>query len=105
MKQLLPIAIFFVLLTAFTIQKNDTPGITQMVVTLPGLNSKELQKDLETDFNNLSGIQFIETSLMSQTMIINYDPRKLSPKVVDHILEKWGCSSGETSFQNLVSMK
>ena len=64
MKQLIPVIIIVILLTAFTVQRFDSHEITQMVVTLPELNSRALQKDLETDINNLSGVQFIETSLI-----------------------------------------
>ena len=105
MKQLFLIAIFTILLTAFTVQKLDSKEITQMVLLVPDLNSMELQKDLETDINKLPGIMFIETSLISQTLILNYDAHKLSLEEVDHILHKWGCSPGESSFYNLVSMK
>ena len=105
LKQLLLVTIFTILLTAFTVQKLDSKEITQMVVTIPELNSKALQKDLEADFHNLPGIKFIETSLISKTLILNYDTHKLSLDEVDHILHKWGCSPGESSFHNLVSMK
>jgi len=105
LKQLLPITIFTILLTAFTVQKLDSKEITQMVITVPGLNSKSLQKDLEADIHKLSGIKFIETSLISKTLILNYDAHKMSLDEVDHILNKWGCSPGESSFHNLLSMK
>ena len=105
MKQLLLVTIFTILLTAFTVQKLDSKEITQMVITVPELNSKELQQDLEADIHNLPGIKFIETSLISKTLILNYDAHKLSLDEVDHILHKWGCSLGESSFHNLVSMK
>ena len=105
MKHLFSLFLFSILLTAFTVQGFDSFEITQMVITLPDLNSKELQMDLEKDIQNLSGIKFIETSLLSKTLIINYDARKLSYKEVEHILTKWGCSPGESYFQNIVSMK
>ena len=76
-----------------------------MVLTLPDLNSRELQKDLEVDINNLPGIKFVETSLMSKTLILKYDARKISPKSIDYILNKWGCSAEESYFRNVVSMK
>ena len=90
---------------AITLQKLNSKEITQMVVTLPELNSIELQRDLEMDINKLPGIKFIETSLISKTLVLNYDAHKLSLEEVDHILHKWGCSPGESSFHNLVSMK
>ncbi len=105
MKQLLSIIPFAILLTAFTVQKYDYDEITQMVVTLPGLNSKALQMDLEEDIHNLSGIKFIETSLKSKTLILNYDSQKLSPKEIKHVLNKWSCMPGESSFQTLISMR
>ncbi len=105
LKQLLPITIFTILLTAFTVQKLDSKEITQMVITVPELNSKALQNDLEKDIHKLPGIKFIETSLISKTLILNYDAHKLSLDEVDHILNKWGCSPGKSSFHNLVSMK
>ena len=105
MKQLLLVTTFTFLLTAFTVQKLDSKEITQMVITVPGLNSKSLQKDLEADINKLSGIKFIETSLISKTLILNYDAHKMSLDEVDHILNKWGCRPGESSFHNLFSMQ
>ena len=74
-----------------------------MVVTLPELNSQTLLKVLEADINNLSGIHFIDLSLISKTLIIHYDPRKLSLDGILHILHKWGCTPGELSFQSLAS--
>ena len=105
MKHIFSLFLFSILLTAFTVQGFDSFEITQMVITLPDLNSKQLQMDLEADIQNLSGIQFIETSLLSKTLIINYDARKLSYQEVEHILKKWGCSPDESYFQNIVSMK
>ena len=105
MKHLLYVFFFSVLITAFAAQRFDSPELTQMVVTLPELNSKELQIALESDIHKLSGIQFIETSLITKTLIINYDSRKMFPEDVEYILNKWGCTLGESSFQNIVSME
>ena len=73
MNQLLPVIIFSTLLTAFTVKQFDSPEIIQMVVTLPQLNSKSLQENLELDIQKLSGIKFIDISLISKTLILNYD--------------------------------
>ena len=70
-----------------------------MVATLPKLDSIELQRQLESDIHKLSGIQFIETSLMSKTLVMNYDAKKTSAKKVDQVLQKWGCGSGKSSFR------
>ena len=76
-----------------------------MFVTLPGLDSRELQKDLETDIQKLAGVEFVEISLMSKTMVINYDSQKLFPEDVEHILDKWECGSEKSSFQSIVAMQ
>ena len=90
---------------AFTVKRFDSPKIIQMVITLPELNSKAMQMDLEADMHNLSGIEFIETSLLSKTMMLNYDSRKLSFKEFDYILQKWGCRAEKSFFHSLDSMK
>ena len=105
MKQLLFVSLFSILLTAFTVQKYDSEDITQMVMTLPELNSIERQRDLEEDIHNLSGIQFIEISLNSKTLILNYDARKLSLEKFNYILYKWGLIPGESSFLALDLMR
>ena len=105
MKQLISITLFSILLTAFTIHKYDSSEITQMVMTLPELNSKQLQKDLEIDIKNLSGVKFFDMSLSSKTLILNYDSQKLSLNEFDHILHKWCCSQGKASFQSIDSMR
>ena len=105
MKQLLLVSIFSILLTAFTVQKYDSDDMTQMVMALPGLNSIEMQRDLEEDFHHLSGIQFIEISLSSNTLKLNYDAHKLSLDEFNHILHKWGFNPGESSFLALDLIK
>ena len=74
-----------------------------MIATIPGLNSEELQKDIVQDLENLSGVQFIETSLISKTLVLNYNSNKMSLDDIDHILKKWGCSLGESSYRTLSS--
>ena len=99
----MPIILFPILITAFTVNKFDAQELTQMVVTLPELNSQTLLKGLEADINNLSGIQFIDLSLISKTLVINYDTHKTSYVDILHALQKWGCSPDELSFHNLTS--
>ena len=101
MKQLLSVILFPILLTAFTVQKFNSNEITQIVLIIPELNSKALQNKLEKDIHNLPGIKFIETSLISKTLVVNYDAGKISSKEIEHILHKWGCTPGELSFQTI----
>jgi len=105
LKQFIYVILFSVSIIAFAVYGFSSKNITEMVVTLPDLDSREMQKNLEIDINRLPGIRFFETSLSSQTLILNYNPNKLSKESVDGILKKWDCNPGEFSFRSAVSIK
>ena len=101
MKQLLLLIIISILFAAFTVQKNISAELTQLVVTIPELTSSDLQKKLEVDFSNLGGVQFCETSLLTKTLILKYDSKKVSPYEIEYVFRKWGCKPGKFSYQKL----
>ena len=68
MKQLFSFFIISILLIAFAVQKNTPVELTQLVVTIPELNSSALQKNLELEFENLGGVKICKTSLMTKTL-------------------------------------
>ena len=95
---LIIISIFFV---AFTAQKNSPIKLTQLVVTIPELTTSNLQKNLELDLNNISGVKLCETSLMTKTLMMNYDPRKVGRNQIENVFQKWECNPGSYSYQKL----
>ena len=101
MKQLLLLIIISILFAAFTVQKNISAELTQLVVTIPELTSSDLQKKLEVDFSNLSGVQFCETSLLTKTLILKYNSKKVSPDEIRYVFRKWECKPGKFSYQKL----
>ncbi len=101
MKQLLLLIIFSILFAAFTVQKNISAELTQLVVTIPELTSPHLQKKLEVDFSNLGGVQFCETSLLTKTLILKYDSKKVSLDEIEDVFRKWECSPGKYTYQKL----
>ena len=101
MKQLIPVIFFTFVLTAFTVRSFDSRETIQIIATIPELNSKELQEDIIQDLKHLSGIQFIETSLISKTLVLNYNSNNMSLDDIDHVLKMWGCSLGESSYRTL----
>ena len=101
MKQFFLLIIISVLFAAFTVQKSNSVKLTQLVVTIPELTTYDLQKNLEIDLNNIRGVQFCETSLMTKTLMLNYDPRKVKQNKIDHVLKKWECTPGQYSYQKL----
>ncbi|MBC8257014.1 MAG: hypothetical protein H8E85_06865 [Candidatus Marinimicrobia bacterium] len=101
MKQLLSIFIFSILFAAFAVQNNTPAKLTQLVVTIPELNSSVLQKNLELEFKNLGGVKICETSLMTKTLMMNYDPRKVGQNEIENVFQKWECNPGKYTYQKL----
>ena len=101
MKQFVLLIIFSILFAAFTVQKNNSVKLTQLVVTIPELTTSVLQKNLEMDLNNISGVQLCETSLMTKTLMLNYDPRKVKQNEIDNVLKKWDCKPNQYSYQKI----
>ena len=90
-----------ILFTAFAVQKNNSVELTQLVVTIPELNSISLQTDLEIDFNKMGGVQFCETSLLTKTMVLKYNSRKIAQTEIKNVFRKWECNPREYYYQKL----
>ena len=101
MKQFLLLIIFSILFAVFTVQKNNSLAFTQLVVTIPELTNSVLQKNLEIDLNNIKGVKLCETSLMTKTLMINYDHRKVKQNKIDHVFKKWECTPDQYSYQKI----
>ena len=101
MKQFFLLIIISILFAAFTVQKSNSVKLTQLVVTIPELTTYDLQKNLEIDLNNIRGVQFCETSLMTKTLMLNYDSRRVKQNEIDYVLQKWECKPGQYSYQKI----
>ena len=101
MKHLFSFFIISILFAACAVQKNTPVELTQLVVTIPELNSSELQKNLENEFKSLGGVEICETSLMTKTLMMNYDPRKVRQSKIENVFQKWECNPGSYSYQKL----
>ena len=101
MKQFFLLIIMSILFAAFTAQKNNSVKLTQLVVTIPELTTPDLQKNLELDLYNIGGVQLCEISLMTKTLMLNYNSRKVRQSEIDHVFQKWGCKPGQYSYQKI----
>tara|TARA_B110000438_G_C15298407_1_gene430022 strand:- start:218 stop:526 length:309 start_codon:yes stop_codon:yes gene_type:complete len=101
MKQFLSLIIISIVFATFAFQENEVGQLTQLVVTIPELDSSELQGNLEIAFASLNGVKQCETSLMTRTLMLNYDSRKISQAEIDNIFNKWECSPRKHSYQQL----
>ena len=99
-----PIFLFIIIITLFaavTVKKSNSVKLTQLVVTIPELTTSDLQKNLEMDLNKIRGVQLCETSLMTKTLMLNYDPRRVKQNEIDYVLQKWECKPGQYSYQKI----
>ena len=101
MKHIFSLFIVSILLAAFAVEKNSSVELTQLVVIIPELNSSKLQKKLELEFKNLDGVKICETSLMTKTLMMNYDHRKVGQNEIENIFHKWECNPDSYSYQKL----
>ena len=101
MKQFSLIIIIFILFAAFTVQNNASVKLTQLVVPIPELTSFNLQNNLEIDFKKIPGIHLCQTSIMTKTLLLNYDSRRVKQNDIDHVFKKWECTPGQYSYQKL----
>ena len=103
MIKIFPIIIVLFFITAFNVAKNSVENYTQVVITVPALNSTKLQKYLEKDFNKIPGVIECTSSLKSKTFEIKFDDSKTNISKIKKILEKWDCAFGEISLNNINS--
>ena len=101
MKQFLLFITISILFATFTVKKYNSVDLTQLVVTIPELTTSDLREKLELDFNNLSGMLRCETSIMTKTLMMKYDGRKVSTDQIHSVFQKWGCAPGEYSYKKL----
>ena len=101
MKPIFLLIIITILFAAGTVTKSNSVKLTQLVVTIPELTTYDLQKNLEIDLNKIRGVQLCETSLMTKTLMLNYDPRRVKQNKIDYVLQKWECKPGQYSYQKI----
>lgn len=102
MRHLIGLAII-VLSALFLISgSTSTQNLTQAVISIPNLNSCELQSKLEQEFRSISGVSLCESNLMTNTMTLLYDDRNLTKNEIEGILAKWGCYPKNILFHKLI---
>ena len=101
MKQFLLLITISIVFATFTVKKYSFENISQLVVTIPELTTSDLKEKLELDFNKIVGVSICETSLMTKTLLMKYDGRKVSPDEIHSVFQKWGCNPRDHSYKKL----
>ena len=85
-------------LLAIKISYNYTSPSTQIVINSPSLNSVEMIENIENELSKINGVSSYELSLLSSSVLVNYDDKKVNDKDILGVLNKWGCNADEISF-------
>lgn len=88
------------ILAVFLVSSSQPRNITEAVLTLKNLSSNNYIS-IEKDFSRLRGVDFCEVSLLTNTVTLQIDDRKISKNDIENILRKWGCSPLNSSFIKL----
>ena len=97
---LIVVSLIFVLLVSGDANSMD---VTQVVVTIPNLNSFEIQKQIEKEFSSLNGMNCCKSSLVTHTLTLQYNDQKIKRTDIEKILLKWGCEPERYSFNKLIN--
>jgi hypothetical protein len=90
-------AIFF-----FTSTKN-TEKLTQVVLSIPDLSPDDINMHLERGFNNLYNIDYIDGSIVNNTIVLRVHEQTFDKTIVENMLHRWGLEVEEYAFISLSS--
>ena len=88
--------ILFILFFALSMNKNYT---AEVIIGVNNLNSTSIIEVLEEDFNNQPGIEFINGSLSTHTIILQVEDNNLEVATIDDLLSNWGCSIKDINYR------
>ena len=77
----------------------------EVVIGVNNLNSPKIMNSLKKDFNNHSGIKFIDGSLMASTIILEIEDNDIEVSALSKLLEHWGCTIESISYRILSDIK
>ena len=97
--KLLVILPLFFLVTFFIFVGIKKQNTAEVVIGVNNLNTTSMIELLEEDFNNYPGIEFIDASLSTNTIIIQVEDNDLEVAAIDDLLGNWGCSIKDINYR------
>ena len=102
MKQFIVITFFAALLLAFNYRQHSIKkNKAEVIINVNNLNSSQVVKSLEKDFNNYDGIEFVEASLMSNLIILEVSDNNIEISTLQELLSNWGCTIKDIEYRIL----
>ena len=94
-----------IILVALTINNYNQKNRAEVIINVNNLNSPKIMDSLEKEFNDYSGIKFIDGSLMSNTIVLEVEDNDIQISTLNQLLENWGCTIESISYRILNSVQ
>ena len=82
---------------------NKTEKLTQVVLSIPDLSFEDINLHLEKGFNDLYNIDYVDGSIVNNTVVLQVDEQTFDKNIVENMLNRWGLEVEEYAFINLSS--
>ena len=89
---------FLISFTSYDLDKS-----TRVIITIPNLSESDISHYLKNEFNNISNIDFIDGSTITNTIVLKVDDKTFNIKHVENMLNRWGLESEGYAFENITS--
>ena len=90
---------FFLILAS----TNTNEKSTKVIITIPNLTESDINHYLKNEFNNLSNIDFVDGSTITNTIVLKVNNKTFNKKNVEAMLNRWGLESQGYAFENIIS--
>lgn len=77
----------------------------EVIISVSNLNSSKVMSLLEKDFNDYSGIKFIDGSLMANTIVLEVEDNDIEISTLNRLLENWGCAIESINYRILSTIR
>tara|TARA_Y100000590_G_C15619226_1_gene976911 strand:- start:315 stop:638 length:324 start_codon:yes stop_codon:yes gene_type:complete len=92
--------IFCVLIAKFQdfyIHSNEA----EVIISLDNFNSNKTLHSIKNDFSQLSGVEFLDASLMTNSVVLKVKNNNIDINVFEDLFNKWGCSISDINYRIL----
>ena len=94
-----------IILVSLTINNYNQKNKAEVIINVNNLNSPKIMDSLEKEFNDYSGIKFIDGSLMSNTIVLEIQDNDIQISTLNQLLENWDCTIESISYRILNSIQ
>ena len=81
----------------------NSEKLTRVVLSIPNLSFEDVNTHLKKGFNNLSDIDYVDGSLVNNTVVLQVNEDKFDKSKVEKMLYRWGLEVEEYAFVSLSS--